>query len=429
MEKKRARVNEQGNVIWHGSIPQAEVNSSLDNDAVIIQDEYGITASIHIDGRLVKIRPISNEIHEIVEYDLDRMPADHPTDAVELLETNTVEMLMLSDQISTTPLVNGNQVSTRLTGNANMNTEIKILVGYTTATKNSYAGNISSLIELAVAETNAGYLNSGIPIDLTLVHSYELNYTESGSFSSDLSKFRNDNDGVMDEVHDKRNEYGADIAMILIDNDSYCGLASGIGSTASTAFAATYWDCATGYYSFGHEIGHLLSARHNTEVDPTNTPYPYGHGYQNGNAGWRTIMSYNCSPSCIRINWWSDPVNTYDGAVMGTVSTNDNARVLEETAPIIASFKTASGSTPSGTKVAEYGDPVLGNSYNGCSFNQTYSAGGGYTLYREYSISCDTGVYDVGVIENIQSSTCSFDPKSNGIYVQGNCNNWRVYIE
>ena len=72
----------------------------------------------------------------------------------------------------------------------------------------------------------------------------------------------------------------ADVAVLVVTNNAYCGLASGIGSTAPTAFAEVYWDCATGYYSFGHEVGHLQSARHNPKNDPTNTPYAWGHGYQ-----------------------------------------------------------------------------------------------------------------------------------------------------
>lgn len=60
-----------------------------------------------------------------------------------------------------------------------------------------------------------------------------------------------------------------DIGVFVIDNSSYCGLASGIDSTASTAFVAVHYDCMLGYYSFAHEIGHLHGARHNTQADVT----------------------------------------------------------------------------------------------------------------------------------------------------------------
>ena len=82
-----------------------------------------------------------------------------------------------------------------------------------------------------------------------------------------------------------------------------------IGSTAATAFAAVHWDCATGYYSFAHEIGHLQSARHDIATDPSTSPYAYGHGYRyepSSGSRWRTIMAYNCTRSCPRLNFWSN---------------------------------------------------------------------------------------------------------------------------
>ncbi|WP_149867942.1 hypothetical protein [Cellvibrio sp. PSBB023] len=81
-------------------------------------------------------------------------------------------------------------------------------------------------------------------------------------------------------------------------------------------------------------------------------------------------------------------------------------------------------------KVAEYGDPALGNSYGGCTFTQVYSTGGGSYLYKEYQISCSSGSYRVGVATNYTSlgATCSFWSASGEYYVQGGCSNWRVYL-
>ena len=78
--------------------------------------------------------------------------------------------------------------------------------------------------------------------------------------------------------------------MILLTGNGYsfCGLASGIGVSEDTAFAVASETCATGYYSFGHEIGHLFGARHIITQDPTPTPFSYGHGYCNTTAStWR----------------------------------------------------------------------------------------------------------------------------------------------
>lgn len=165
---------------------------------------------------------------------------------------------------------------------------------------------------------------------------------ESSSFSTDLSRFRNTADGVMDNIHNSRNTTRADVAVLVINNASSCGLASGIGSTAATAFAAVHWDCATGYYSFAHEIGHLQSARHEIATDPSTSPYAYGHGYRyepSSGSRWRTIMAYACTAGCPRLNFWSNPNINYNGVPMGIASSADNQRVLVNTKAAVAAFR------------------------------------------------------------------------------------------
>ncbi|UCH98179.1 MAG: hypothetical protein JSV88_15385, partial [Candidatus Aminicenantes bacterium] len=172
-----------------------------------------------------------------------------------------------------------------------------------------------------------------------LAYSYRVNYTESGSFLTDVTNFRNTADGEMDEVHTLRHRYAADVAVLLIDNPVACGRAFTIMADSYDTFAVVHWDCATGYYSFAHEIGHLQGARHNPEADSKTTPFPYGHGYYYEAGHWRTIMSYECPAGCIRIPFWSNSDIFFNGVRLGTVATHDNARVLTETADIIAWFK------------------------------------------------------------------------------------------
>jgi PKD repeat protein len=52
-------------------------------------------------------------------------------------------------------------------------------------------------------------------------------------------------------------------------------------------------------------------------------------------------MAYNCSPSCPRINHWSNPDVTYQGQAMGTASTSHNQRVLVNTKATVAAFRGA----------------------------------------------------------------------------------------
>jgi hypothetical protein len=149
----------------------------------------------------------------------------------------------------------------------------------------------------------------------------------------------------MDEVHPLRDAYNADVCVLIITSIEYCGLASAILASASNAFCAVSWDCATGYYSFSHEIGHLQGCRHNLEADPTLTPFQYGHGYLYAAGAWRTVMSYNSTSCnggyCDRIQHFSNPDVVHNSLPTGTAQYEDCARVIDETASIVAGFNAA----------------------------------------------------------------------------------------
>ena len=57
------------------------------------------------------------------------------------------------------------------------------------------------------------------------------------------------------EAHTLRSTYGADVVALIIDDAQYCGIAY-LGPGIDLMFSVTAWNCATGYYTFGHEIGH-----------------------------------------------------------------------------------------------------------------------------------------------------------------------------
>ena len=120
--------------------------------------------------------------------------------------------------------------------------------------------NMRGTIDLAVSETNTAYELSGVLTELRLVHAYRDNtYVESSSdaFGTALGQVRSTTDGIMDDVHTKRQTYGADIVAMIIDDSQYCGIAY-LGPSYGSMFSVTSWNCATGYYSFGHEIGHNM---------------------------------------------------------------------------------------------------------------------------------------------------------------------------
>ncbi len=331
--QSRVETLADGGSIWYGQIGTRAGARLLKagapdpmNSVILVRNGDTVTGSIRRDGQLYRLRPVSDGRHVLVEVDEARMPADHPADYNSL---PTIAM-PVSDRAGIAAASSGTPAT------------IRVLVVATNGAVAAYGGNMQSLVQLAVAESNQGYSNSNVGITLQLAGYETTSYAESSSFSTDLARFRNTSDGVMDSIHASRNTTRADVAVLVINNASSCGLASGIGSTAATAFAAVHWDCATGYYSFAHEIGHLQSARHDIATDSSTSPYAYGHGYRYEPAtgtGWRTIMAYNCTRSCPRLNYWSNPNITYNGIPTGIASSADNQRVLVNTKAAVAAFR------------------------------------------------------------------------------------------
>ncbi|WP_422507546.1 zinc-dependent metalloprotease [Stenotrophomonas sp. GZD-301] len=331
--QSRVETLADGGSVWYGQLgtragarlAKAGAPDPL-NQIILVRAGDTVTGTIRRDGQLYRLRPISDGRHVLVEVDESRMPADHPADYNRL---PTVAM-PVNEQIGIAAASSGTPAT------------IRVLVVATNGAVAAYGGNMQSLVQLAVAESNQGYVNSNVGITLQLAGYETTTYTESSSFSTDLARFRQTSDGYMDSIHTSRNNTRADVAVLVINNASSCGLASGIGSTASTAFAAVHWDCATGYYSFAHEIGHLQSARHDIATDSSTSPYAYGHGYRYEPAtgtGWRTIMAYNCTRSCPRLNFWSNPNINYNGIPMGIAASADNQRVLVNTKAAVAAFR------------------------------------------------------------------------------------------
>ena len=287
------------------------------NTVMLIRNGHRITGNVHFDGEWYQIRPLAGGGHAIATVDSRRMPPDHPAESASL-PSYAMPAASALDKA---------------------NTVITVMVNYTAAAKAAVA-DIAGLITLAVAESNQGYANSGVTITLQLVNTAQVSYTESGDFMIDLSRYRGTADGFMDSIHTTRNTVKADVGVLIINNPAYCGLASGIGSTAASAFATVHYSCATGYYSFAHEIGHLQSARHDPANDPSTSPYTYGHGYQyTGSPKWRTIMAYDCTGGCPRLKYWSNPSVLYGGKPMGTTAKSNNAKVLNATRATVAAFR------------------------------------------------------------------------------------------
>jgi hypothetical protein len=226
---------------------------------------------------------------------------------------------------------------------------LDVMVVYTSSAVQAAGGAVAmrNLIEIGVRETNEGYANSGVLQRIRLVHTAEVQYDESEGLEKALDRLANPKDGYMDEVPKLRDKYGADMVSLWINNKADCGLAylmtSPSPSFESKAYSVVHFGCATGYYSFGHEMGHNQGCQHDRGNAQGPGAFPYSYGLQRTSKGFRTIMAYNCDPPCRRINNWSNPGVQYNGTPTGIEITDqaaaDNVLTLNNTRIIGARWR------------------------------------------------------------------------------------------
>jgi hypothetical protein len=243
-------------------------------------------------------------------------------------------------------------------------TTFTMLIAYTPAVAAATADPVG-LAQLITDEFNDIFVDSGVNLHVNLVHVYETNYDEydqvgngNNAYDQDINlledRFTDPSDGHMDEVHTKRDTYGADIAVLLGDTnspafDGWSGKVAQVAADEDTAFAVVSLGYATGPYHwvFYHEVGHLFGARHDIDNDSALEPYAFGHGYihSQGEDKWRTILAKNdeefCGewPGCPRIGHYSNPGVDHEGDPTGNALEADNARVFEERACHVAGFR------------------------------------------------------------------------------------------
>jgi hypothetical protein len=317
--------------VWVGHIPEMDLSSVF----------IGVTGSVAIgniktrDGAFYQLRYSgSGVLHYVHEVDESKFPPE------------------AQPRVPNTP-----QFPITAPAAADPGTIIDLMTLYTPSARIAAGGTtaIQTLIQVAVAETNTGYLNSNIVQRINLVYRGEVAYAEADSdpFGSALDSITS---GALNTtVLPLRNNYHADLVNLLIDRHDYCGLAW-VMTTASLSFESrgysiVDWSCATGYYTYAHEMGHNMGAQHDRANATASGAYSYSYGYQQQSASppFRTVMAYNCPSGCTRLDYWSNPdVSTgISGTIFptGIVDTSanaaDNARTLNNTRAIVANFRTS----------------------------------------------------------------------------------------
>jgi hypothetical protein len=188
--------------------------------------------------------------------------------------------------------------------------------------------DIEGFIDQVIAETNQGYANSKVPLQVVKFCTAELATIDDVENSSTMiSNFKS----MKSSVAELRGS--ADAAALLVDDFASCGVGYLNSLKSGNTVSVTMKRCAVGYYSFGHEIGHNIGLHHNPAV-ATNSAYPYGTGHLiaqgAASTGYRTILAYNADGHRTRVNYYSNPLVNYPltGTPTGVDGVSNNAAVL-----------------------------------------------------------------------------------------------------
>jgi hypothetical protein len=371
---RRSHIEKQGDsYIWHGTIEGTGEPVTL-----VCWPGGRLSGNIAYGGHMYSIKSMGGGMHGVVEMAPEGLPPEHaPMAPDKMRQMNMTEDPLVKQgdakmmEDATKPAASGDarelrpdRADTRnledariepsgrahrprITGGKqarkksrrNRPVEITVMVAYTGAAASRYSDIEKDLIPLAIADTNQSFRASGIAnVKVRLVHAYQTGYVEKGGQFDHVYAMVQTGDGVMEEVHTLRDKYKADVVVLIAHDPQGCGLAARVGAEADRAFAVTHHECIGATYSFAHEIGHLIGARHDVALDDSMDPFPHGHGFVNGKE-WRTMMSYKDScGGCQRLPIWSNPKIKVKDVAAGDDKAN-NARVIREQAAKVAGFR------------------------------------------------------------------------------------------
>jgi len=227
---------------------------------------------------------------------------------------------------------------------------VDLLAVYTEAARDAAGGEVGMglLLDLACAEANLCYANSGVNLRLNLVHAEAVHYPEEGWLSQDLTRLLAKADGYLDEVHRLRTEYAADLVTLIVEQE-YSGLYAGLASQmmqltsdfSASAFSVVRRPYLTGNYTLVHELGHNMGCGHDRANNAGGALTSYASGYRLdvGGITYRTVMAYRPGR---QIPYFSNPNLRFQGVPLGApegaANAADNARVLGLSGATVAGF-------------------------------------------------------------------------------------------
>lgn len=352
-----------GSWSWSGSVRDASggetgyVSLAVTEANGLNRPYDGVAGTFVSQGAEFQLAPVAGAVHAIMEVDssVGGRGADHPD------EPSSASAEIGGGDVEPVPP----PATTAAAG-----VVIDVLALFTGAAKAEVA-DVAATINQEIGHANSANQRSQVDgVAFRLVGTREVNLTSSANIGDDLLDLRDPSDGVLDFVHYWRTQTGADLVVLFgtgyadrtVEEGGACGIAAQMNTVGSSfapfAFGVVDIDrTKCRHHAAAHEMGHMLSLRHNWDEPKAGngdgSPYPYNHGYASVEGDFKTVMSYDIAGcpggSCTAIPNWSNPNVRYGnparptGVAEGNPRPAENYKALLNSSPYAANFRSAPG--------------------------------------------------------------------------------------
>lgn len=257
---------------------------------------------------------------------------------------------------------------------------IDVAIGYTPefATANGGASGAATRLVFLIQVGNQAFVNSNVNGYLRIVNAVQVSYTNTNSNQTALSELTGSNGqsavtvpASLAPLRTARDQYGADIAILVrkfnTPENEGCGIAWLNGANGANnpnqppitsadapwgyAVVSDGFDAGTDgktYYcadeTLVHEAAHLMGSAHDRGNSTSAGAFAYSYGYKTtaSTGNFYTVMAYgDTGQTAHRI--FSTPLKSTCGSAgnlaCGVANSEDNARSLNQTIPVVAAFR------------------------------------------------------------------------------------------
>ena len=296
---------------------------------------------------------------------------------------------------------------------------IDVAIGYTPefATANGGASGAATRLVFLIQVGNQAFVNSNVNGYLRVVNAVQVSYTNTNSNQTALSELTGSNGqsavtvpASLAPLRTARDQYGADIAILVrkfnTPENEGCGIAWLNGANGANnpnqppitsadapwgyAVVSDGFDTGTDgktYYcadeTLVHEAAHLMGSAHDRANSSSAGAFAYSYGYKTtaSTGNFYTVMAYgDTGQTAHRI--FSTPLKSTCGSAgnlaCGVANSEDNARSLNQTIPVVATFRATVVPFTSGVKNLS---AIKKNGSSGKVEVHTLNGSNGFTSY------------------------------------------------